>query len=244
MTRALNALTFALLVASLVFKNPLLFLLGVLLALVAGVTALWDRYALFNVTYTRRIGAPRMFVGEETDLWIEIVNAKLLPLAWLRVEDEIPNGVRILRGKVYHSHKPARCILATLTSLRFYERVRRHYRLRAMQRGAFEFGPAGLRSGDIFGFRYQEKVVSDVDWLIVYPKVVPVTALGLPAAYILLATRRPGLVSAQTHCALWECAIMRQAIVRVLFTGRLQHVATSCRPGYLNQARLMQRPSS
>jgi len=102
MTRALNALTFALLVASLVFKNPLLFLLGVLLALVAGVTALWDRYALFNVTYTRRIGAPRMFVGEETDLWIEIVNAKLLPLAWLRVEDEIPNGVRILRGKVYH----------------------------------------------------------------------------------------------------------------------------------------------
>ncbi len=183
MTRALNALTLVLLAASLVSKNPLLFLLGVLLALVAGVTALWDRYALSNVTYTRRIGVPRMFVGEETELWIEVVNAKLLPLAWLRVEDEIPASVRIPKGKVYHSHKPARCILATLTSLRFYERVRKHYRLRAMQRGAFEFGPAALRSGDIFGFKYQEKEVPDVDWLIVYPKVVPVTALGLPAAY-------------------------------------------------------------
>lgn len=183
MNKALNALTLLLFAASLVLRNYLLFLLGILLALVSGVTALWDRYALSNVTYTRRLGTARMFVGEETELCIEVVNAKPLPLAWLRVEDEIPNGIQIPKGKVYPSYKPTRCILASLLSLRFYERVRKHYRLRAMQRGAFELGPAELRSGDIFGFKYQEKTVANIEHLIVYPKVVPVTALGLPAAY-------------------------------------------------------------
>jgi len=182
-TQALNWLTFILLAASLALRNPLLFLLGVLLALVAGVTALWDRYALTGVTYTRRLGTTRMFVGEETDLWIEIVNAKPLPLAWLRIEDEIPDGIKFSKGKVYRSYKWTRFILTNLISLRFYERVRKHYRLRAMQRGAFELGPVELRSGDMFGFKYQEKVIPEIDWLIVYPKVVPVTALGLPAAY-------------------------------------------------------------
>ncbi len=183
MTRALNWLTATLFVASLVLRNPLLFLLGVLLALVAGVTALWDRYALAGVTYTRRMGAARMFVGEETDLWVEIVNAKPLPLAWLRIEDEIPDGIKIAKGHVYRSYKWTRFILTNLISLRFYERVRKRYCLRALQRGALEFGPAELRSGDIFGFKDQKKLITDVDWLIVYPKVVPVTALNLPADY-------------------------------------------------------------
>jgi len=182
-TQTLNWLTVIVFLASLILRNPLLFLLGVLLALVAGVTALWDRYALAGVTYTRHLGAQRMFVGEETDLWIEVVNAKPLPLAWLKIEDEIPDGIKIPKGKVYRSYKWTRFILANLISLRFYERVRKHYRLRAMQRGALEFGPVELRSGDMFGFKYQEKEDSHIDWLIVYPKVVSVTALGLPATY-------------------------------------------------------------
>ena len=183
MTQTLNWLTVIVLLASLILRNPLLFLLGVLLALVAGVTALWDRYALAGVTYTRRLGVQRMFVGEETDLWIEVVNAKPLPLAWLKIEDEIPDGIKIPKGRVYRSYKWTRWILANLISLRFYERVRKHYRLHAVQRGALEFGPVELRSGDMFGFKYQEQVFPHIDWLIVYPKVVPVTALGLPAAY-------------------------------------------------------------
>ena len=183
MTHALNWLTFILFAASLALRNPLLFLLSVLLTLLAGVTSLWDRYALSGVTYTRQLGTARMFVGEETDLWIEVVNAKPLPLAWLKIEDEIPDGLKIPMGKVYRSYKWTRFILPNLVSLRFYERVRKHYRLRAMQRGAIEFGPVELSSGDMFGFKYQERKDWHIDWLVVYPKVVPVTALGLPAAY-------------------------------------------------------------
>jgi uncharacterized protein (DUF58 family) len=182
-TRTLNWLTVALFAIAVGLRNPIVFLIAVLLALVAGLTALWDRYALAGVTYTRRIAAPRLFVGEETDLTVEIVNAKLLPLAWLKAEDEWPGQITLQRGRLGYSWKPGRRLLHNMVSLRFYERVRKQYRLRAEHRGALEFGPCELRAGDIFGFREQHMVLAEPDWLIVYPKVVPVTALGLPAAH-------------------------------------------------------------
>jgi len=183
MTRILNWLVVILLIASVVLRNPLLFLVAILLALLVGVTTLWGRYALAGVTYQRRLGAPRMFVGEETDLWIEITNAKPLPLAWLKADDEFPEQMELVKGTLGHTHKPTRRMLSNLVSLRFYERVRKHYRLRAKKRGALELGPVELSSGDLFGLQSRRATVERTDALIVYPKVVPITALGLPAAH-------------------------------------------------------------
>lgn len=183
MSRLLNSLTVILIIASIVLRNPLLFLVAMLLALVALTTALWGRYALAGVTYKRRLGTTRMFVGEETDVWIEITNAKPLPLAWLKTDDEFPDAVELVKGTLWHTHKPTRRVLSNLVSLRFYERVRKHYRLRAKKRGALEFGPVELSSGDLFGLESRRETREQFDALIVYPKVVPVHALGLPAAH-------------------------------------------------------------
>ncbi|MCX7840571.1 MAG: DUF58 domain-containing protein, partial [Anaerolineae bacterium] len=183
MSRLINSLTFILIVASVILRNPLLFLVAMLLALVALTTTLWGRYALAGVTYKRRLGATRMFVGEETDLWIEITNAKPLPLAWLKADDEFPDAVELVKGTLWHTHKPTRRVLSNLVSLRFYERVRKHYRLRAKKRGALEFGPVELSSGDLFGLQLRRETREQFDELIVYPKVVPVHVLGLPAAH-------------------------------------------------------------
>lgn len=183
MPRLLNWLTIFLFAASVLLRNPLLFLLAVLLALVALITALWARYALAGVTYTRRLGTTRMFVGEENDLWIEIVNAKPLPLAWLKANDEFPAELELVKGVLHHTHKQTRRMLTNLVSLRFYERLRKHYRFRAKQRGALEFGPLELSSGDMFGFQTKRDLLPKIDRLIVYPKVVPITALGIPAAH-------------------------------------------------------------
>ena len=183
MIRLLNFLTLVLFAASLVLQNPLLFLLAALLALVALTTALWGRYALAGVTYSRKLGTPRLFVGEETDLWVEMVNAKPLPLAWLKANDEFPAEIELQKGSLHFTHKQTRRMCTNLVSLRFYERVRKHYRVRAVQRGALEFGPVELSSGDMFGLRTQRQEIAHTDLLIAYPRVVPVTALGLPAAH-------------------------------------------------------------
>lgn len=167
--------------ASILLRLGLLFLLAMLLLLVVAVSWLWSRYCLAGVTYKRRLPQTRLFLGEEGALEVEMSNLKPLPLPWLKVEDEFPEGVTLLTGRLYAHFLPRRWWLVNLVAVRWYERVRRRYRLQGTERGVYHFGPARLSSGDIFGFARQTAETEGVDELVVYPKVVPVTRLGLPA---------------------------------------------------------------
>lgn len=176
------------LIFSVVVRNPLLFLLDVILLGIVFTSWLWGRYCLSNVTYTRHLAADRLFPGEETDFWIEVVNAKPLPLTWLRAEDEIPVGLGLLDTHTAHGAptrlgaRPQRRMLVNLFSLRWYERVRRRYRLRTETRGVFDLGPAFITSGDLFGFRVRRSEVQERRTLLVYPRIVPIEQLSLPSA--------------------------------------------------------------
>lgn len=178
----LFALT-ALALLSLILRSPLLFLLASLLALVTGASALWERYCLSGVSYARRLGAQRLFCGEAADLWVEIVNAKPLPLAWLKAQDEFPESVSVDRARLTPAGQSHRLLLTTLLNLRWYERVRRHHRLTTTHRGVFEFGPVTVTSGDIFGFRTRRMDVDHRHTLLVYPKIVPFDKLNLLPAH-------------------------------------------------------------
>jgi uncharacterized protein (DUF58 family) len=167
---------------SLLLRSPLLFLLAALLALMVGASALWGKYCLAGVSYARRFAAERLFCGEETDLWVEVTNAKPLPLAWLKAEDEFPQEFAVQRVKLDYASQLNRRLLTNVMSLLWYERVRRHYRLLAERRGAFDFGPVVVSSGDIFGFRTRALEIKQAQTVLVYPKIVPLARLGLQAA--------------------------------------------------------------
>jgi hypothetical protein len=64
----LTRLAVILLLLSVVTRNPFVFLAFTLLVMVALVSNLWDRYALAGVTYARRLGTERLFVGETMKL--------------------------------------------------------------------------------------------------------------------------------------------------------------------------------
>ena len=166
---------------SVIFRLGLLFLVDVLLVLIAGASHLWSRYSLAGVDYRRHFGQRYLFFGEETDLTIELVNRKPLPLPWLRTEDDFPERVDLLTGKLHPHYQPLKATLINLLTMRWYERIRRRYRIRGSRRGLFEFGPVTLHAGDLFGFTRQEERLSEIDTLIVYPRLVPITRLGLPA---------------------------------------------------------------
>src|SRR5438105_1590965 len=116
------------LVSWLARQTPL-FLLALALLLAAGLSQLWKRYCLAGLEYRRRFSHQRVTFGETIELEIEIVNRKLLPLAWLEIEDEIPADLPPERSKVARSHKADRAILNSLIALRPFERVRRRYRI-------------------------------------------------------------------------------------------------------------------
>lgn len=175
----LSAIVVALI--SVLLRHNLLFLMSLLLMLVGGVSVLWARWCLAGVTYVRHISNRRIFCGEETELAVEITNAKPLPLAWLRAEDRMPVALEMNGVELAPSHQPGRKRLINLLSLRWYERVTRTYRLRALHRGVWQLGPAEVVSGDIFGFGIQRDEYAEIHSVTVYPRVVPLSALGLPA---------------------------------------------------------------
>lgn len=172
-------------------RQAVAFLLGLAVFLSAGASYLWDRFCLARVEYRRTFTPRRAFYGETVTLTMELTNRKLLPLAWLEVVDELPGELVPLSGRVIPSVRQRRQHLVNMFTLRWYERVRRRFVLRCDARGYFPLGPARLRSGDIFGFTIRGKDVEHVDHLLVYPRIVPLSALGLPALYPIGDTTMP-----------------------------------------------------
>ncbi len=173
----------ALFLLSYMLHQSLLFTISLALLLAGGLANLWNRYCFTGLEYRREINPRRAFIGEEVGLVTEVVNRKLLPLPWLEVEDELPDELELVGGRLAPSHRPRRYRLSNLLSLRWYERVRRRYRLRCRARGYFTLGPVRMRSGDIFGLAMKEQEQALPDHILVYPKVVPITALGLPSVH-------------------------------------------------------------
>jgi uncharacterized repeat protein (TIGR01451 family) len=172
-----------LLFVSLLLREGQLFVIASMLLLIAGVSYVWQRACLVGVSYRRTLGQRRAFFGEQIPYTVEITNDKPLPLAWVEVEDTIPGGELIVEpAHTTPSHIPGRRLLTMLLSVRWYERVRRHYTIGCAARGVHTFGPATLRTGDVFGLATRELPLAAEDYLLVYPKVVPLEQLKLPSS--------------------------------------------------------------
>lgn len=160
---------------------PLLVLLALAVALALGVALLWRHYGLREVRYTRVFSHARAFPGDEVFLDITVENAKLLPLPWLEIEDEFPNALGYPGLTLEPAPKPKVAMFHALFSVRPFERVRRRYRVSCTARGYHRFGPVHLRTGDVFGLATRREEYAIDDYLMVYPRVLPVTGFGLPA---------------------------------------------------------------
>ena len=109
-----------LLLGSLIFHEPLLFIVALILLLTALTVRVWERYCTTGLSYRRELGQSRAFFGEEVPLTIEIRNDKPLPLAWLEVDDAVPGDrMEVLPGRTGPSHVPGRRILSMLLSVRW-----------------------------------------------------------------------------------------------------------------------------
>jgi uncharacterized protein (DUF58 family) len=173
--------TIILLIISLLLKQVPLFLISLLFFLAGGIARLWDHYSLHRVEYHRHLSSNRVFFGEEVKMEVEVSNRKPLPLPWLQVEDEIPMDVTVLKAKTLPSYIPTNQVLSNLFSVSWYHKVKRHYSVLCPQRGYFIFGPTKIGSGDMFGFFSRYKEIDTYDYLIVYPKIVPLEKLGIPS---------------------------------------------------------------
>jgi len=169
-----------LLLVAILFNVPALLAISVLLLTVVPLAWWWAKYSLKGVTYQRALSERRAFAGETVELTLGIANEKLLPLGWLSVEDRWSSALPLQDGHIYPSPSGQMGYYRSAFAIRWFERINRRYRLRCTRRGFYPFGPAHLRSGDIWGLFRWEAVLDHLDWLIVFPQVLPLDALGFP----------------------------------------------------------------
>ena len=150
-------------------QSSSLLVLAALLLVVIPVAWAWNRVALWRVSYDRALSEHRVFVGEQIDLCVRVGNRKILPLAWIKIDDQFPAILKPANKELSPSHIPLTGYLSQHAALGAFERARWNYQLPCNQRGYFILGPARLKSGDLFGLFEREWVSPRTDRLIVYP---------------------------------------------------------------------------
>lgn len=168
------------LIASLIMHQVILLLVCLLFLLTSGVSRLINRYCLHRIECRRYLSSNHVFFGEEITYEMSVANRKPLPLPWLRVDDELPAELNLLKGKASRIFEN-RIQLTNIFPISWYHRIKRRFPIQCRQRGCFAFGPARITSGDIFGFFQRDKTIEDQDYLMVYPRLVPLETLGIPS---------------------------------------------------------------
>jgi uncharacterized protein (DUF58 family) len=161
---------------------PYLTTFSAALAVLLVITSWWRKHALDGVSYRRRPYYRRAFPGEHVPLQVEVENNKPLPLSWLRIEDPWPLAVGPEDdATLAPSYLPEQGLLTNLFSLRWFEKTKRTYSLLFRKRGLYKVGPATLQSGDVFGMYELSRKEEQSEYLIVFPEIIPLERLDLPA---------------------------------------------------------------
>jgi uncharacterized protein (DUF58 family) len=135
---------------------------------------LWARRTEERLS-VRRHFVGRAFFGDQVPVDVLVHNTGWLPVPWLEVNESLP--VQLTSPPFYRR----------VVSLGIHERRHFHYVLNCRQRGYYLIGPLTLESGDLLGFVSHSLTQASPDYLIVYPRVVPLHKLGLPTHSPLVA---------------------------------------------------------
>jgi uncharacterized protein (DUF58 family) len=117
--------------------------------------------------------------GGDLEVALSITNDKLLPLVWLQVRDQWPAGVEPQGYTLNQTFILDRQELVQTVSVRWYERLRRRYRMRCTARGVHRFGPAEVQAGDPFGIAGVGARWEEQREVVVLPRVLDVPGLAL-----------------------------------------------------------------
>ena len=128
----------------------------------------WSERALASITFKRTF-SKRIFLGEIVNLEIEVINQGRLPAVWVKLQESVPVEIRT---------SPTFQRILTLAP---HEHVHLSYQLFGRKRGYYTIGPLELTSGDVLGLSKEKRFEGQSEYIIVYPRVVPIIELNLPS---------------------------------------------------------------
>lgn len=138
------------------------------------------RHWIDNVRAKRDSNRHEVEIGDRVAVIVDLENASSLPIPWLLVEDSLPREALACRPP------KLRVEGRRISLLQFGPGGRKsiRYQLTFSTRGYYQIGPLMLESGDLFGLHRRFKVVTEPHFVMVYPKVIPLSGYDL-------SSRRP-----------------------------------------------------
>ncbi|MFT4557202.1 MAG: hypothetical protein ACI93T_000566 [Porticoccaceae bacterium] len=138
------------------------------------------RHWIENVTAHRESNRHTVEIGERVAVIVDLSNSSGIPIPWLLVEDSLPRDA--LSCKPPKLKVDGRRVSLIQMGPNGKKSIR--YQLNFATRGYYQIGPLMLESGDLFGLHRRYKVVTEPHFVMVYPKVIPLSGYDL-------SSRRP-----------------------------------------------------
>lgn len=138
------------------------------------------RHWIENVDARRESNRHTVEIGDRVAVIVELISRSGIPIPWLLIEDSLPKSAL--------SCKPPKLKVdgrrVALMQLGPHGNKSLRYQLTFNTRGYYQVGPLMLESGDLFGLHRRYKVVTEPHFVMVYPKVIPLSGYDL-------SSRRP-----------------------------------------------------
>lgn len=162
-------------------EQPIIGAVGLAIIVLGGVTRAWSRRLFDRLTFSRRLHEHRVFAGEDVRMDVAIDNRKPLPLPWFEWRLGLAETLPVQGEDLAANAAPGQNFLVRRGALGWYRKQRWSFTLKPVERGFHQVGPATLRSADLLGVFPRTLEREELDHVIVFPRVVPLEDLGLPA---------------------------------------------------------------
>jgi uncharacterized protein (DUF58 family) len=126
----------------------------------------WNKRALQHIQIHRKFD-DHAFLSEKIPVQLVIENKSILPILWIEIHESLPVN---LRAGVSVKH---------VFSLASRGKKVFDYHLTAFKRGFYPVGPLVASSGDPLGLTQPTQIRYPADFLTIYPRIIPLKALGL-----------------------------------------------------------------
>src|SRR5437868_1977657 len=122
-----------------------------------------------SLAASRECNRLRAEIGDPVAVVVTLKNTGRWPVAWVLLEDLLPRDALL--------YEPPRLRVGgqrlSLTMLRSQGRKTMAYQLQPTRRGYYQLGPLVLETGDLFGLHRRYRVLTEPQFLMVLPKVLP-----------------------------------------------------------------------
>ena len=167
------------LAGSAILHSPALAFATLAASAIAALVIVARRRLFRGVSFERAVSRRVVPWGGDVEVALSVTNDKLLPLVWLQIRDQWPAGVVAEGFGLRKILVLDRQELVQTVSVRWYERLRRRYRVRCEERGVHRFGPAEVQAGDPFGIAGVSARWEEHKDVVVLPRVLDVPVAGL-----------------------------------------------------------------